>query len=131
MYWSFCSAHERRSSRLVNTISSKLSLSDEQRKQLVLLKDEAFTAKEKIEANRRNLRMNLLELVAINNLSEDKLLQLIEPLHRQVDDMAPQIIKKVVAFNTSLNDEQRGKLVDAMNRHSNRKMSGGFFSGRH
>ncbi len=131
MYWTFCSAHEGRGSRFVNTISNKLNLSEKQKEQLVLLKDEGFTAREEIEASRCNLRTDFLELVARNELSEDKLLELIKPVQRQVDVMAPQIINKVVAFNASLNDEQREKLVDEMHRHSNKKKSGGFFSGRH
>jgi len=84
------------------------------------LKDEAFTAKEEIESSRRNPRMDFLELVARNDLSEDKFFQLIKPLHRQVDTMAPKIIKEVVAFNAGMSDEQREKLVDVMNKHSNR-----------
>ena len=64
MYWTFCSAHEKRSSRVVNVISNKLNLSEKQKEQLVLLKDEAFTAKKEIEASRRNLRTDFLELVA-------------------------------------------------------------------
>ncbi len=131
MHWTFCSAHEKRTSRFVNTVSNKLNLSEEQKEQLVLLKDEAFTAKEEIEASRRNLRTNFLELVARNELSEDKLFQLIKSVQCQVDVMAPQVINKVVVFNASLNDEQREKLVDEISRHSNRKMSGGYFSGRH
>ncbi len=131
MHWTFCSAHEKGSSRFVNAISNKLNLSEKQKEQLVLLKEEAFTAKEEIEASRRNLRTDFLELVARNELSEDKLLQLIKPVQLQVDVMAPQIIKKVVAFNASLNDKQREKLVDEMHKHSNRRISRGFFSGRH
>jgi len=120
LYWTFCSAHEKRSSRFVNAISNKLDLSEKQKEQLVLLKDDAFAAREEIETSRRNLRMDFLELVARNDLSEDKLLQLIKPLHRQVDVIAPQIVKKVVAFNVGLSDEQREKLVDEIHKHSNR-----------
>ncbi len=128
MYWTFCGAHEKGASRFVNSISNKLDLSEEQKNQLVLLNDKVFTGKEEIEASRSNLRIDFLELVARNELSEDKLLQLIEPLHQQLDSMAPQIIKKIVAFNASLNDEQREKLVDEIHNHSNRGQSKVFFN---
>ncbi len=125
-----CLAHDR-ASRALETISNKLDLSADQKEKFEVLMNELVSAKKEIESNRQKIKTDFVESLARNDINQENLAQLASTVKEQVDVMMAPVIKRMIAFNESLNDEQRGELAAELRKHTDRRKAVHFFSGWH
>ena len=121
LYWSFNRPAERRVYGAVKTISWKLDLTAEQKKELERLSNDLLATRKIIDDKRRDIRKEFAGLAAEDKLNKENLLQLVKAGQEQVDFIAPRIVEKVLAFTDSLDENQRKIFIEEIKERSDRK----------
>ena len=105
---------EQRAERMVNKISSKLDLNEEQQQKLRAVKAEFVTAMQQHHQDQQQLFDQLIADVQKPQLDKQLLVDMMEKRRQAFDDIAPKVIDKIVEFHASLNDEQKQKAAERM-----------------
>lgn len=84
-----------------------------------------------VEKSRHNFKKDFVKLMNSKELNEDKLNGLIDSNLDHVKLLTPKMIKKVVAFKETLNEEQRKKLITLFEKHRKDHPSNMFHSSTH
>ncbi|WP_455204958.1 Spy/CpxP family protein refolding chaperone [Kaarinaea lacus] len=105
---------EQRAERMVDKISSKLDLNEEQQQKLRAVKEEFVTAMRQHHQEQQQLFDQLIADVQKPQLDKQLLVDMVEKRRQAFDDIAPKVIDKIVEFHASLNDEQKQKAAEHM-----------------
>ena len=115
---------------IVYRISSKLDLNDDQKTKLESLKT---TITDLIQARKEsNSRDKAKELLSASVLDQEKALALLGERQTKTLETAPSVIAVLATFTDSLTEEQRTKLLEAMEKfgkHQGRPFGRGFNRG--
>ena len=121
LYWSINRPVERRVYGAVKTISWKLDLTADQKKELEQLSKDLLATRKIIDDKRRGIREEFAGLAAEDKLNKENLLQLVKAGQEQVDFIAPEIVEKVLAFTDSLDENQRKIFIEEIKERSDSK----------
>ncbi len=105
----FGGMNPERAERMVSRISSKLDLNEEQKLNLVNLKDTVLEQKQKHKGE--SPRDILKTLMAEPVLDEAALLNIAEERTTAMNQAIPQVVTALATFTNSLSNEQRAKIV--------------------
>jgi len=98
-------------------ISNELNLNEEQQIKFEQLQNKFATAKSRHETDRMVLHRGLIEFVESNKVTEENLNKLLELGKKSFDRTTLPVLEEIVAFNDSLNDEQRKQVAEHLRRH--------------
>ncbi len=102
--------------RMVSRVSSKLDLNEEQKLNLVNLKDTILEQKQKHKGE--SPKDILKTLLAEPVLDESALLNIAEERTTAMNQAIPQVVTALATFTNSLSDEQRAKIVKFVDKFS-------------
>lgn len=114
----FGGMNAEKAERMVSRVSSKLDLNEEQKLNLVNLKDTILEQKQKHKGE--NPKDILKTLLADPVLDEAALLNIAEERTTAMNQAIPQVVTALATFTNSLSNEQRAKIikfVDKVSKH--------------
>ena len=111
---------ERRTGYMMKMISSELNLNETQRVKLGEIKDGVMARFREIRDERRNQHGEMVALVKGPALTRDQLNRLAKTREDDYNRMKPYIIDRIVEFHAMLNQEQKNKLAELMEKKHKR-----------
>jgi Spy/CpxP family protein refolding chaperone len=107
-----CDGPEGRANWMVERISKKLDLDESQRDRLEQLRDRLLSMRERFAEARAQGREAVAELLSSPTLDQDRAQALVEQKTSFVSANSAELIAAFADFSDSLNDEQRGTLLE-------------------
>jgi len=115
---------EKFSNRMVEKITKKLSLREDQVAKLEIAKNELLAIKKDMREQRQTMRTSFVDLVEKPILDQQTILSMVKEKTQAVNDKAPQVVVALAGFYDSLDPEQqeklREKIKDKMESHRGR-----------
>ena len=111
---------EERSEWIQKKIQRKLDLNQDQTAKLRQLADAILDAREKVRADRTQTMQAIETLIQSNETTGNSFMHLLIPHMNKVQQEAPAVAEKLAAFNNSLNQEQKTKLLHKFKKHQER-----------
>lgn len=99
---------------MVERISDRLELNDEQRQKLETVKEAIMHGREQLRADRTNAVDDIIAEIRKPEIDEARALELIAQRMSRIDDMAKGIVAPMVEFHKSLDDTQREKIINLL-----------------
>jgi len=100
--------------RMVERISDKLDLSDDQRQKLEAVKDVLIEGRRELHDEREKTIGQIIAEVQKPQMDPGRIMDLIDERKARFDTLAPRLVGPIVEFHKSLSDEQRGKIVNLL-----------------
>jgi len=100
--------------RMVQRISEKLDLSDDQKLKLEAVKDAIIESKKAFRDERKDTLDKVIAEVSKPEMDEARIMTLIEERTSKIDVIAPEVVGPVIEFHKSLDDDQREKIVNLL-----------------
>ena len=100
--------------RMVQRISEKLELTEQQRQKLDAVKEALIWSRQEMRQQRTETINRLIDEVKRPVLDEGLMMELIDERKAQFENVLPRIIEPVIAFHGSLNEQQRQKIVNLL-----------------
>lgn len=115
---------EEFANHMVEKITKKLSLSEDQVAKLEIAKTELLAIKKDMNAQRQTMRTSFVDMIEKPTLDQQTILSMVKEKTQTVNDKAPQVVVALAGFYDSLNPEQqeklREKIKDKMESHRGR-----------
>jgi protein CpxP len=115
---------EEFANHMVEKITKKLSLREDQVAKLEIAKTELLSIKKDMSAQRQTMRTSFIDLIEKPTLDQQTILSMVKEKTQSVNDKAPQVVVALAGFYDSLNPEQqemlREKIKDKMESHRSR-----------
>ena len=115
---------EKFANRMVEKITDKLSLREDQVAKLEIAKNELLAIKKDMSAQRQTMRTSFIDMIEKPTLDQQIILSMVKDKTQAVNDKAPQVVVALAGFYDSLNSEQqetlREKIKDKMESHKGR-----------
>ncbi|MGV7222054.1 MAG: Spy/CpxP family protein refolding chaperone [Nitrospinales bacterium] len=112
---------EKFANHMVEKITKKLSLREDQVAKLEVAKNELLAIKKDMRAQRQTMRTSFVDLIEKPTLDQQTILSMVKEKTQAVNDKAPQVVVALAGFYDSLNPEQqeklREKIKDKMESH--------------
>jgi Spy/CpxP family protein refolding chaperone len=105
---------EQRAEWMMQRMTNSLDLNDDQQAKLRAIKDEFESGMKQYHQKGQQLFDRLAAEIEGPKLDKDLLMEMVETRKQAFDEIAPQVIDKVIDFHASLNAEQKKKLADKM-----------------
>lgn len=115
---------EKRADHAMSFISSKLELDQTQVQSLEALKEQLMAARSTMHGDTESHKAELKALLAADTFDQARALELLNSKTNQVNTSAPEVLAALGNFLDGLNAEQKGEILDAMERKGKR---GGHF----
>jgi Spy/CpxP family protein refolding chaperone len=113
---------EERGEWVVEKVSEKLELNDNQRVKLVAVKDEFLDMRKTIRSDRTQTRAEVLDMLKQPTLDREKMNAIVSQKIATINARSPAIVDAIGNFFDSLDDSQRAELSefieDKMERHA-------------
>lgn len=103
---------EKRMNYAVYFISGELEFNEDQKSQLNDMKDEIVAKMKEHRAERENQKSEIASLVRNNEITEEKIDEIFEEHQQHMEAMKPFVKEKILEFNAMLDDDQRNKVAD-------------------
>ena len=100
--------------RMVQRISERLELTQEQRQKLDAVKEALVSSRQEMRQQRTQTINRLIDEVKKPMLDEGRIMKLVDERKTQFEGILPRIIEPVIAFHSSLNEQQRQKIVNLL-----------------
>lgn len=100
--------------RMVQRISEKLDLNDDQKSKLGAVKDALIEGKKAFRQERTEAIDEVIAEVKKSEMDESRIMELIEERTSKIDVIAPGVVAPLVEFHKSLDDGQREKIVNLL-----------------
>lgn len=100
--------------RMVQRISEKLDLTQEQQAKLAAVKDAVVEGRRAFREERAKTFDKVIAEVRKSEMDEGTVLALVEERTSRIDVIVPGVVGPVVDFHKSLDDEQREKIVNLL-----------------
>jgi Spy/CpxP family protein refolding chaperone len=100
----------KRASHMVEKVAKKLSLNEDQKEKLSILKEAALALHQEMHQNRQLLGKDILSLVSGDTLDEALILDHVNTKTTMVRDQAPVVVAKLADFYNSLDADQQEKV---------------------
>ena len=100
--------------RMMQRISEKLELTQEQQTKLEAVKDALVEGRQAFRQERAETFDKVIAEVRKSEMDESTVMALVEERTSRIDVLAPGVVGPVVEFHKSLNDEQREKVVNLL-----------------
>ena len=111
---------ERRAGFMVKMISRELNLNDTQRARLNEIKDGVHARIKEIRDERKNHHGEMVALVKGPALTRDQLNRLAKTREDDYNRLKPYIIDRIIEFHAMLDQEQKNKLAELMEKKHKR-----------
>ena len=98
--------------RMVQRISEKLELTDEQRQKLNAVKETLVSSRQQMRQERAETINRLIDEVKKPALDEAIIMELIDERKARFEKILPRMVEPVIEFHRSLNEVQRQKIVN-------------------
>lgn len=115
---------ERRAEYAVKMISRELDLNETQRARLGEIKSQVLAKFREIKAEKAGMRDEVMAMVKSPALTRDQLNRIADKHEEGIRRLKPFIIDKVVEFHGMLNQEQKNKLAELMEKFHKRHGEG-------
>jgi len=102
-------------------ISTRLELTQEQKKPLEALAKALVSTEKDMKDLRTKQRSQLIGLLGQENLNQPELNIMVQTAQLEFEDMSRHIITKLIEFHKTLNIDQKEKLSQFMNEYSTRR----------
>lgn len=103
---------EKRMDYAAYFIAGELDFDDAQKSQLESMKDEIALKMKEHQAEREAQKQYVASLVRTNELTEEAIDEIFAKHQQHVEEMKPFIKEKILEFNAMLNNTQRDKVAD-------------------
>jgi Spy/CpxP family protein refolding chaperone len=100
--------------RMVQRISDRLELTDEQRQKLDAVKEALVSSRQEMRQERAETISRLIDEVKKPALDEEVMMELIDERKTRLEKILLRIIEPMIAFHSSLNEQQRQKIVNLL-----------------
>lgn len=100
--------------RMVERISDRLDLNAGQREKLEVIKDALMASRQELHQEREKVMNQVITEVQKPQMEASRIMDLIDERKARVDDIAPRLLEPIVEFHNSLDDKQRGKIVNLL-----------------
>jgi Spy/CpxP family protein refolding chaperone len=105
---------EQRAEWMMQRMTDYLDLNEDQQAKLRAIKDEFESGMKQYHQKGEQLFDRLAAEIEGPKLDKNLLMEMVETRKQAFDEIAPQVIDKVIDFHASLNAEQKKKLADKM-----------------
>ena len=99
---------------MVERISDKLDLNDEQKQKLEAVKDALLKGRQDLLQERAEVMDQLIEEIRKPEIDQAQVLTLIEERKSAIDTMTSRVLEPMIEFHKSLNDTQREKIINRL-----------------
>ena len=103
---------EHHAEQIVERISERLDLNEEQTAKLNQLKDRLAVLREGFRQDREQHRAQLMELISAPELDQQQVLDMIRQRISAMEQKAPELIAAIADFHASLDLEQKQKVKE-------------------
>jgi len=110
----FCGPPEKRAEMIVEKISDKLDLTDEQVSKLNKIKDDILVKGKVFKKMRTDMHAEAIVQIKSDKVDQIKLNQMLAQREVKMRELRPFIVKKFAEFHSMLTPEQRNKLVEKL-----------------
>lgn len=100
--------------RVVERISDRLDLTDDQRQKLETVKDAFLQSKKDMRHEREDVINQVIEEIRKPEIDQARVMELIEKRKSRVDSIARQVLGPVIEFHKSLDEAQREKVINRL-----------------
>ena len=100
--------------RIVERISDRLDLTDDQRQKLETVKDAFLQSRQDMRQEREDVINQVIEEIRKPEIDQARVMELIEKRKSRVDSIARQVLDPVIEFHKSLDEAQREKVINRL-----------------
>jgi len=108
---------EKKAEWVVEEISDHLDLNENQVAKLNDVKTALLTHRKQFHANKTEIMDQMMIELQKPEMDATFLLSVIDQKQEMFNEMAPEVIDKLVVFHASLNDEQKQEIIEKMQKH--------------
>lgn len=99
---------------MVEHVAEVLDLNAEQKQKLEAVKEALQQSRADMRREKQETMDQLIAEVRKPEMDQTEIMTLIEKRMTRIDEMAPAMVKPIIDFHKSLNDQQRGKIVSLL-----------------
>lgn len=100
--------------RMVERISESLELNAEQQLKLDAVKQALVESKQEMSRERVDTLNQLIEEVRKPQLDQARVMGMFDQRKARIEELAPRVLAPIIEFHQSLDDAQRGKIVNLL-----------------
>jgi len=108
---------EKKAEWIVEEISDHLDLNENQAAKLSDVKTALLTHRKQFHENKTEIMDQMIVELQKPEMDKTFLLSVIDQKQDIFNQMAPEVINKLVAFHASLDDEQKQEIIEKMQKH--------------
>ncbi len=115
---------EAKASFVVSYVSDKLALNETQEQKLAVLADKVIALKSDFRQNAVPLHSEIKDLIAQDSFNQQQALSLINEKTQLVNNAAPEVVSAFASFLDGLDDTQKSKVLDFLDKKGHHRGHG-------